>query len=69
VDEGGAGRVVLERRDGVIVGHTGKLSATLGEASDVLAQAFSRLLLAVAQLQLLAGARVRALEVPNKDFV
>jgi hypothetical protein len=35
--------------------------------SDVLAQALSRLLLAVAQLPLLARARVRALEVLDKN--
>jgi hypothetical protein len=33
VDEGRARRVVLERRDGVVVGHTGELGAVLGEAS------------------------------------
>jgi hypothetical protein len=48
VDEGGTGRAVLECRDGVIVGCTGKLGAALGEASDVLAQALFQLLLAVA---------------------
>jgi hypothetical protein len=36
VDEGRARRAVLERRDGVIVGRTGELSAALGEASYVL---------------------------------
>jgi hypothetical protein len=34
--EGGAGRVVLERQDGVVVGCAGKLGVALGEASDVL---------------------------------
>jgi hypothetical protein len=67
VDEGRACRVVLERRDGVVVGRTGELSVVLGEASYVLAEALPRLLLAVAQLPLLAGAHVGALEVPNKD--
>jgi hypothetical protein len=41
VDDGGAGRVVLKRRDGVVVGRIGKLGAALGEAPDVLTQAFS----------------------------
>jgi hypothetical protein len=68
VDEGGAGRVVLECRGGVVVGRVGKFSATLGEASDVLAQALPWLLLAVAQLPLLVGARVRALEVPTNTW-
>jgi hypothetical protein len=36
VDERGAGRAVLERRDGVVVGCVGKLGAALGEALDVL---------------------------------
>jgi hypothetical protein len=38
VDEGGACRAVLERRDGVIVGRAGELGAALGEASYVLAE-------------------------------
>jgi hypothetical protein len=42
-------------------------SAALGEASYVLAEALSRLLLVVAQLPLLARAHVGALEVPDKD--
>jgi hypothetical protein len=37
VDEGCAGRVVLERRDGVIVRRVRKLGAAFGEASVVLA--------------------------------
>jgi hypothetical protein len=45
VDEGGA---VLECRDGVVVGRTGELGAALGEVLDVVAQAFTQLLLAVA---------------------
>jgi hypothetical protein len=48
VDEGGAHRAVLERQNGVVVGCTGEFGAVLGEAQDVLAQALSRLLLAVA---------------------
>jgi hypothetical protein len=67
MDEGGAGRVVLERRDGVIVLRTGKFVASLGEASDVLAQALSWLLLAVAQCPKLARTSVRALEVADED--
>jgi hypothetical protein len=39
VDEEGTSHVVLDHRDGVIVGRAGKFDATLGEASDVLAQA------------------------------
>jgi hypothetical protein len=69
VDEGGAGRAILKCRDGTIVGCTGKLGAVLGEAPDVLAQAFSQLLLADAQLPLLVGARVCALEVFDEDSV
>jgi hypothetical protein len=65
VDEGHARRAVRERRDGVIVGRTGELSVALGEASYVLVETLSRLLLAVAQLPLLAGACVSALEVPD----
>jgi hypothetical protein len=34
--EGGPGRAVLEHRDGVVVRRTGKFSAVLGEALDVL---------------------------------
>jgi hypothetical protein len=67
VDEGGVGRAILKRRDGIVVGCTGKLGAALGEAPDVLAQAFSQLLLAVAQLPLIFGVRVLALEVPDED--
>jgi hypothetical protein len=55
VDEGCACRVVLERRDGVVVGRAGELGAALGEASYVLAKTLPWLLLAVAQLPLLAG--------------
>jgi hypothetical protein len=39
---------ILGRRDGVVVGRAGKFGVTLGEAPDVLAQALSRLLLALA---------------------
>jgi hypothetical protein len=60
VDEGRARHAVLEHRDGVIVGRTGELGAALGEALYVLAEALPRLLLAVAQLPLLAGAHVGA---------
>jgi hypothetical protein len=55
VDEGRASRVVLERRDGDIVGRTRELGAALGEASYVLTETLPRLLLAVAQLPLLTG--------------
>jgi hypothetical protein len=55
MDEGGACRAVLERRNGVVVGCIREFGAALGEASDVLALALPRLLLAVAQLPLLAG--------------
>jgi hypothetical protein len=41
--------------------------AALGEASYVLAKALPGLLLAVAQLSLLAGAHVRALEVADEN--
>jgi hypothetical protein len=67
VDEGGACCPVLKRRDGIVVSHAGELGAALGEASYVLVKTLPRLLLAVAQLLLLAGARVRALEVADKD--
>jgi hypothetical protein len=45
----------------------GELGAALGEALYVLAETLPRLLLAVAQLPLLAGAHVRALEVADED--
>jgi hypothetical protein len=67
VDQGGAHRFVLKLRDVVVIGRTGELGAALGEASYVLAKALPGLLLAVAQLPLLAGAHVRALEVANED--
>jgi hypothetical protein len=67
VDEGRVRRVVLERRDGVIVAHTGELGATLGEAPYVLAKTLPWLLLVVEQLPLLARAHVRALEIPDED--
>jgi hypothetical protein len=67
VDEGSAGRVVLECRDGIIVGHAREFCAALGEAPNALAQALFRLLLAVAQLPLLARVRVGALEVLDED--
>jgi hypothetical protein len=54
VDDGCARCAVLEHRDGVVVGRTGELGAVLGEASYVLAETLPRLLLAVAQLPLLA---------------
>jgi hypothetical protein len=63
MDEGGTRRRVLEHRDGVVVGRAGELGAALGEASYVLAKALLVLLFAIAQLSLLAGAHVRALEV------
>jgi hypothetical protein len=64
--EGGT-RPVLEHRDGVIVGRARKLSAALGEASYVLAKTLPGLLFAVAQLPLLAGTHVHALEVADED--
>jgi hypothetical protein len=67
VDEGRARRAVLECRDGVVVGRTGELGAALGEASYVLVETLPRLLLAVAQLPLLAGAHLGALEVADED--
>jgi hypothetical protein len=67
VDEGRARRAVLERRDGFVVGRTGDLGAALGEAPYVFAETFPGLLLAVAQLPLLAGAHVGALKVADKD--
>jgi hypothetical protein len=67
MDDGGTRRPVLKRLDCVIVGRAGELGAALGEASYVLAKALPRLLLAVAQLPLLAGAHVRALEVANEN--
>jgi hypothetical protein len=67
VGEERARRAILERRYGIVVGRTGELGAALGEASDVLVQALPRLLLAVAQLQLLAEAGVCALEIPDQD--
>jgi hypothetical protein len=67
MDERGARCAVLEHQNGVVVSCTGELGAALGEAPDVLAQALPRLLLAVAQLPLLARACVGALEVPDED--
>jgi hypothetical protein len=67
VDEGHAHHAILECRDGVVVGRTGELDAVLGEASNVLVETFPRLLLAVAQLPLLAGAHVGALKVADED--
>jgi hypothetical protein len=68
VDEGRAGHDVLEHRDGVVVGRTRELGAVLGEVPYVLTETFPRLLLAIAQLPLLAGARVGALKVADKDL-
>jgi hypothetical protein len=67
VDEGRARHAILKHRDDVVVGRAGELSAVLGEASYVLAKTLPRLLLAVAQLPLLAGAHVGALEVADED--
>jgi hypothetical protein len=67
VDEGRARHAVLEHRDGVVVGRTGELGAALGEVPYVLAETSPRLLLAIAQLPLLAEARVGALKVADKD--
>jgi hypothetical protein len=67
VDEGRARHAVLEHRDGVVVGRTGELGVALGEASYVLAETILLLLLAVAQLPLLVGAHVGALEVADED--
>jgi hypothetical protein len=66
MDEGCERRAVFERRDDVVVGRTGELGAALGEEPYVLAKALPRLLLAVAQLPLLAGAHVGALEVADE---
>jgi hypothetical protein len=38
VDEGRARRAVLKHQDGIVVGRTGELGATLGEAPYVLAE-------------------------------
>jgi hypothetical protein len=67
VDEGGARRPILKRRDGVVIGRAGELGAALGEVSYVLAKTLPRLLLAITQLPLLGGAHVRALEVADED--
>jgi hypothetical protein len=67
MDEGGTRHPILERRDGVVVGHAGKLGAVLGEAPYVFAKTLPGLLFAVAQLPLLAGTHVRALEVADED--
>jgi hypothetical protein len=67
VDEGRARRAILECRDSIVVGRIRELGAALGEASYVLAKTLPRLLLAVAQLPLLAGAHVGALEVVDED--
>jgi hypothetical protein len=67
MDERGARCHVLKRRDGIIIGHARELGAALGEVSYVLAKTLPLLLLAVAQIQLLARAHVRALEVANED--
>jgi hypothetical protein len=67
VDEGCACCAIMERRDGVVVGRIGELGAAHGEASNVLALALSRLLLAIVQFPLHVGACVGALEVPHKD--
>jgi hypothetical protein len=67
MDQGRARRAVLEHRDGVVVGRTGELGAAHGEALFVLAETFPRLLLAGAQLSLLAGPRVGALKVADED--
>jgi hypothetical protein len=45
---------------------SGSSVSVLGEAPYLLAKALPRLLFAVAQLPLLAGAHVGALEVPNE---
>jgi hypothetical protein len=66
VDEGGAGGIILKRRDGVIVCGTGELGDALGEEPDVVVQALTRLLFAVAQLPVLVGAGVRALDVADE---
>jgi hypothetical protein len=68
VDEGGACRPILKRRDGVVVRRSGELGAALGEASYVLVKTLPWLLLAVMQLPLLAGAHVHALEVADEDL-
>jgi hypothetical protein len=67
VDEGLTRHAILECRDGIVVGRTGELNAALGEAQYVLAETLPRLLLAIAQLPLFAGAHVGALEVPDED--
>jgi hypothetical protein len=64
MDEGGAGGAVLEHRDGIIVGRIGEL----GEALDVVMQAFTRLLLAIVQLPLLVGTGVHALKVADEGL-
>jgi hypothetical protein len=67
MDEGGARRPILKRRDGVVIGGARELGAALGEVSCVLAETLPQLLLAVSQLPLLARAHVRALEVADED--
>jgi hypothetical protein len=67
VDEGRARRAVLEHRDSVVVGRIRDLGAAHGKALYVLVKALPRLLLAVAQLALLVGAHVGALEVADED--
>jgi hypothetical protein len=47
VDEGGARRPVLKRRDGVVVSRVGELGAALGEVLYVLAKTLPQLVLVV----------------------
>jgi hypothetical protein len=67
VDERCARCPILKRRDGIVVGRAWELGVALGEALYVLAKSLPRLLLAVAQLPLLARVHVRALEVADED--
>jgi hypothetical protein len=68
VDDGGVGSVVMERRDGVVVGRAGELDAALGEEPDVVAQTFTRPLFAVPRLPLLVAACLRALGVADEGL-
>jgi hypothetical protein len=67
VDEGGVRRPVLKCRYGVVIGRARELGVVLGEVSYVLVKTLPRLLLAVAQLPLLARAHVRALKVADEN--
>jgi hypothetical protein len=68
MDKGLARGTILESGDDLVVGRVGELSATLGEAANVVKETLTLILLAMAKFARIARPRVGTLEVPYEGM-